>query len=68
MKKLDKFMNIFLKVSGIVFLFNTILYLLDMYHPWKITIALHMFIIGVILLFTKFTSNKKDKNKYKEQN
>jgi len=68
MIKFEKYMYIFLKVSGIVFLLDTILYLLDMYHPWKITIALHMFIIGVILLFTKFTSNKKDKNKNKEQN
>ena len=59
MIKFEKYMYIFLKVSGIVFLLDTILYLLDMYHPWKITIALHMFIIGVILLFTKFTSNKK---------
>jgi len=66
MIKFEKYMYIFLKVSGIVFLLDTILYLLDMYHPWKITIALHMFIIGVILLFTKFTSNKKDKNKNKE--
>ena len=59
MIKFEKYMYIFLKVSGIVFLLDTILYLLDMYHPWKITIALHMFIIGVILLFTKFSSNKK---------
>jgi len=63
MIKLDKFMNIFLKVGGILFLLNTILYLLNMYHPWKITIAFHMFFIGIILLFTKFTSNKKNKNK-----
>ena len=65
MIKFEKYMYIFLKVSGIVFLLDTILYLLDMYHPWKITIALHMFIIGVILLFTKFSINKKDIDKEK---
>jgi len=65
MTKFEKIMNMFLNACGGIFLLYTGLYLLNYYHPSKITIALHMFIIGAFCLFSKFTSNKKNK---KEEN
>ena len=59
MIKLEKYINIFINVSGSMFLLYTILYLLNYYHPSKITVALHMFIIGLFCLFVKFKFNKK---------
>jgi len=59
--KFDKYMNILFKICGSISLLYTILYLLNYYHPGKISIAFHMFIIGVFCLLVKFTSNKKNK-------
>jgi len=59
MIKFEKYMNIIFKIGGSISILYTILYLLDMYHPWKITIALNMFIIGIFCLFSKLTINKK---------
>ena len=48
MIKFEKYMNILFKIGGSIFLLYTILYLLNYYQPGKISIALHMFIIGNI--------------------
>jgi len=65
MTKFEKYMNILFKTCGSIFLLYTILYLLNYYQPSKISIAFHMFIIGVFCLLAKFTNNKKNK---KEEN
>jgi len=61
MPKYEKYINILFKICGSIFLLYTILYLLNYYHPSKISIAFHMFIIGVFCLFSKITINNKDK-------
>ena len=53
MIKLEKYMNILFKIFGNIFILYTILYLLNYYQPSKISIAFHMFIIGVFCLFSK---------------
>jgi len=55
-------MNILFKIFGNIFILYTILYLLNYYQPSKISIAFHMFIIGVFCLFSKLTINKNKEN------
>ena len=62
MIKFEKYMNILFKIGGSIFLLYTILYLLNYYQPGKISIALHMFIIGIFCLFSKLTINKNREN------
>jgi len=62
MIKFEKYMNILFKIGGSIFLLYTILYLLNYYQPGKISIALHMFIIGIFCLFSKLTINKNKEN------
>jgi uncharacterized protein YhhL (DUF1145 family) len=60
MTKYEKFMNYLFKIAGIIYLFNFVLYLLNLYQPCKISIAINMLIIGVFCLFVKCSKNENN--------
>jgi uncharacterized membrane protein len=55
MTKFEKFMNIILKVIGVIYLIEFILYLLNIYEPYKFGIAGNMLVIGLFCLIAKYT-------------
>lgn len=57
MTKYEKFMNYLFKTVGVIYLLQFILYLFNLYQPYKWSTAINMLIIGISCLFVKYSSN-----------
>ena len=58
MIKYEKYIDCLFKITGVMYLIEFILYLFNIYQPYKWGTAGNMLVIGYFLLNMKYSSNK----------
>lgn len=64
MTKYEKFINIVFKIVGVLYLIETVLFLFDIYKPYKWGIAGNMLLISMFCLFVKYSNNKRENDNH----